>query len=313
MSGFEIGKLTIPIFIGTLLNWAFLGTLFVQVYLYFIAFPQDRRLNKVIVAFVFIAEIVQTFSDCKNTINAFGAGWGNRESLDHVGWAWFSVPVLGSTIASVGQVFFAWRISIIGHTLFIPALIVAIAMIQFGAGIWTGVEIVRAGKFSLLDFNRLKPPVAWLASTAACDLIIVAATVFFIMKARQTEFKFSNATNIAISRIIKVSVETGLLCAVFAVVDLYLYVAYDGNNYHLATCIWLSKVYSNSIMVILNSRAYIGHAAPQDATRAQITDMVFQSHMSPPTAVHVSVDRESTANSSHAQVDSGKIYAGIAV
>jgi hypothetical protein len=139
----------------------------------------------------------------------------------------------------VGQVFFAWRISIIGHTLFIPALIVAvmsslirallciltycqIAMVQFGAGIWTGVEIVRAGKFSLLDFNRLKPPVvcrsvqfsrllsayfpqAWLASTAACDLIIVAATVFFIMKARQTEFKFSNATNIAISRVIKVS------------------------------------------------------------------------------------------------------------
>jgi hypothetical protein len=34
-----------------------------------------------------------------------------------------------------------------------------ITAVQFGAGIWTGVLIVRAGRFSLLNFDRLKPPV----------------------------------------------------------------------------------------------------------------------------------------------------------
>ncbi|KAF7341204.1 hypothetical protein MVEN_01855800 [Mycena venus] len=180
---FDVGKLTIPLFVGTVLNWALFGALAVQV------------------------------CDSRDTIVTFGAGWGDPDSLDRVGWAWLSVPILGSTIASVGQIFFAWRISIIGDTLYIPALIVAITTVQYGAGIWTGVDIIRAGRFSLLKFDNLKPPVN-------------------LLHHRQ------------------LSVETGVLCALFAIVDLSLYVAFDGNNYHLATCIWLSKVYSNSMMVV---------------------------------------------------------------
>jgi hypothetical protein len=56
-----------------------------------------------------------------------------------------------------------------------------------------------------------------------------------------------------------------VLCALFALVNLYLFVTYSGNNYHLGICIYLSKVYSNSMMIILNSRAHIGHdSLPRD-------------------------------------------------
>ncbi|KAJ6537804.1 hypothetical protein B0H19DRAFT_1180941, partial [Mycena capillaripes] len=310
MSEFNVGKLTIPLFVGTVLNWCLLGALAVQVYLYFLAFPKDRRINKYLVAFIFLAELLQTLGDSRNTIESFGEGFGDVQGLDKVHWAWFSVPVLGSAIGCVGQLFFAWRISIIGETLYIPALITAITIFQFGAGIWTGVDIARAGKFSLLEFETFKPPVAWLSATAVCDLIIVVATVFFIKRAQQTDF--STSTDIAISRIIKVSVETGLLCALFALLDLGLYVAFDGNNYHLAVCIWFSKVYSNSIMVILNSRAYIGHGALQDSTRGNTTDMVFQSYGRPPTAVHISGETASTANSSHIlQGDNDKMESAV--
>lgn len=41
--------------------------------------------------------------------------------------------------------------------------------------------------------------------------------------------------------------------------DLALFVRYGGNNFHLGVCIWLSKLYSNSILAILNSRARIVH------------------------------------------------------
>jgi hypothetical protein len=40
------------------------------------------------------------------------------------------------------------------------------------------------------------------------------------------------------------------MCALFAILDLALYIKYDGNNYHLAVCLWLSKVYSNSMLVV---------------------------------------------------------------
>jgi hypothetical protein len=40
------------------------------------------------------------------------------------------------------------------------------------------------------------------------------------------------------------------MCALFAILDLALYIKYDGNNYHLSVCLWLSKVYSNSMLVV---------------------------------------------------------------
>ncbi|KAJ7063659.1 hypothetical protein C8F01DRAFT_1133841 [Mycena amicta] len=275
----DVGKLTIPLFVGTILNWALLGSLFVQVCLYFLAFPKDQRFNKFVVIFAIILETLQTFGDTRNTIRSFGADWGNLNALDEVGWAWFSVPVLGSLIACIGQVFFAWRIHVIGNgTFFIPLLIGILALFELGAGIWTGILISRAGRFSRLSYDAMKPPVAWLSATAAVDIIIVAATVYYLLKARQPGFR--GATYAAVNRIIKVTVETGIPCAIFAIIDLALFVKFNGNNYHLGTCIWLSKVYSNSILAILNSRMSIGHNSGSFEASVNISDMHFESRHS---------------------------------
>ncbi|KAJ7651866.1 hypothetical protein B0H17DRAFT_1215121 [Mycena rosella] len=291
MDSTEIGKLTIPLFIGTILNWALLGSLLVQVYVYFQAFPNGGRFSKILVIGVIVAELLQMLGSSQDTIRSFGAGWGDPEVLDDIGWAWFSVPILGSTIASAGQIFFAWRIHILGRSLVIPALIVVVTAVQQGAGIWTGVEIVRAGRFSRLRFALLKPPVAWLAATALSDLIILAGIVFIIVKARQPGFRRS--TDAVLSRIIQITVETGLLCAMFALIDLSLFIQYDGNNYHLAVCIWLSKVYSNSILVILNSRVHITHAPPPNgASRNRTSGIVFHSGGRGP-SVQVAIETES--------------------
>jgi hypothetical protein len=49
---------------------------------------------------VFLAELPQTFADGHDSLKSLvGAGWGNLAALDEVNWAWFSVPVLGSTSA----------------------------------------------------------------------------------------------------------------------------------------------------------------------------------------------------------------------
>ncbi|KAJ7118906.1 hypothetical protein C8R44DRAFT_878439 [Mycena epipterygia] len=297
----EIGQLTIPLFIGTVLNWALLGALVVQAcklphYIYFLAFPNDRPFSKILVVSILVAELLQTLGDSRDTIRVFGAGWGNPEILDEVGWAWFSVPVLGSIIACAGQIFFAWRIYIIGNnSVYIPIVIAIVTAVQLGAGVWTGVDISRAREFSVLQFHLLSPPIVWLAGTALADLIIVSATLFYLVKARQPGFRTS--TYALLSRIIKVIVETGLLCAVFALVNLYLYLAYKGNNYHLAVCIWLSKVYSNSIILILNSRAHIGHASPSNSVGGLTDPMVFRHSENPVSAMRVTVETSSIDDS----------------
>ncbi|KAF7349360.1 hypothetical protein MSAN_01725800 [Mycena sanguinolenta] len=246
----DVGKLTIPLFVGTVANWGLLGALVVQVYIYYLAFPKDRLVSKIVVALV-------------------------------RAYPWLPYRKRGPDI-------FAWRIYIIAKSLYVPVIIAIVTIFQLGAGIWTGVDIIRARVFS--QFRLLIPPEAWLSATAACDLIIVAGMVFYLLKAKQPEFR--TKTKATLSRIIKLTVETGVLCALSALADLYLFVAFDGNNYHLGVCIWLSKVYSNSILVILNSRAHIGHdVVPPGGTDrvTRMTDVAFHSFGDPVSTMQGSV------------------------
>ncbi|KAF7349362.1 hypothetical protein MSAN_01726000 [Mycena sanguinolenta] len=292
----DFGKLTIPVFVGTVVNWSLLGALAVQVYIYYLAFPNDRRSSKCVVAFVVVAEILQTLANSRDSIRMFGAGWGNPQVLEDIGWAWFSVPILGSLIASVGQIFFCMANLYHREECIRPHFNHACHCLPIRCGYldWGGYH-PREGvlavpshgaplRFALQrgiwQINPLTQ--AWLAATAVSDLIIVAGMVFYLLKARQSEFK--SKTKATVSRIIRVTVETGVLCALSAVIVLCLFVAFDGNNYHLGVCIWLSKVYSNSMMIILNSRAHIGHdtTLPGGTTKmTNMTDIVFNSSAGP--------------------------------
>lgn len=268
----SVAQLTLPMFIGTILNWALFGTLLVQIYIYFVAFPKDPTYSKLLVLTILVLELVETLSSARDMIHIFGAGWGNMDALDDVGWAWFSVPVMGSIIASVGQLFYARRLYILSRNAYISLLVIFVSIVQLGAGIWTGVNICIAKKFSLLQFDNLVPTATWLAATSTCDLIIVFSIVFYLVKARSPDFR--GPTKLMVSRIITITVETGVLGAIFAIVDLYLFATYKGTNYHLALCIELSKVYSNSILLILNWRARIRHHSP--SPEILLTDIVFE-------------------------------------
>ncbi|KAJ7729168.1 hypothetical protein B0H16DRAFT_1734328 [Mycena metata] len=279
------------LFVGILLNWGLLGVLAVQVYLYFYAFPRDRLVFKLVVGFIIVAEISQTLGTTRDAIAVFGKGWGAPENLDLIGWAWFSCPLVGSTMS---QTFFAWRISILGRTQLIPAVIMAITTVQFSAAIWTSVLMLRVKTFSQLQIHLLKPPAVWLAATAGADLICAATTAFYVI--RHKRGNFSPTTLAVLSRVLKVTVETGVLCAVFASVNLYLFIKYDGNNYHLGVCNWFPKIYSNSILLIMNSRAYIGHVPPEGTCPG--TEVVFTSYNPPSTSLQVCVETLTTRRDS---------------
>ncbi|KAJ6606193.1 hypothetical protein DFH09DRAFT_1017147 [Mycena vulgaris] len=300
----QIARLTLPIFVGTLMNWALFGTLAVQVYIYFAAFPKDPRFSKVLVIFVLVAEILETIANTRDSVRIFGAGWGNFSILDEIGWAWFSVPIVGSISACIGQTFFAWRIYVIGQTKYIPALILIITAVQLGAGIWTGVVICLTKQFSQLQFHNVQSTATWLSATALCDLIIVSATTYYLVTSRSSDF--SARTKTILTRIIKLTVETGVICALFALINLYLFTTYKGTNYHLSLCIELSKVYSNSMLLIMNSRAHITHGSPHitNTYSVNLSDSLFRSGTTRVQTGPVHIQVTQTARSTTDQLDS---------
>ncbi|KAJ6479704.1 hypothetical protein C8R45DRAFT_355589 [Mycena sanguinolenta] len=133
-------------------------------------------------------------------------------------------------------------------------------MVSMAGGLWTGVELSAVRVFSGLQGSNVKPPIIWLVVSSLCDLIIAASIAFYLLRGRSG----FGPTNARILQIVKLTVETGSICASLVLIDLFLFVAYEDTSYHLAICTLLSKAYSNCILVILNSRVYIGHVpAPE--------------------------------------------------
>ncbi|KAF7294606.1 hypothetical protein MIND_00997200 [Mycena indigotica] len=257
-----LAQITLPLFVGTIMNWLLFGVLLVQIYIYYVAFPKDPRWAKLGVAAIILLELLETITDSREMVNTFGLRWGDMEELDIVGMAWFGVPIIGPLIASIGQGVFAWRIYLISQSIYLPVLISLTSAVQLAAGFWTGINISKAGRFSLLQDRNVIPTSLWLASTSLCDLLIMFGMVYYLIRTREREFSRISS---AISRILFLTVETGAICTAVVLADLYLFLAFKGTNLHLALCIELSKIYSNSILLIFNSRARITHRDAQDA------------------------------------------------
>lgn len=66
--------------------------------------------------------------------------------------------------------------------------------------------------------------------TAACDVIITASMSYYLIRSR-TGFR---ATNALISKFLQITVETGLVCSAFAIIEIITFLAYGETNYHLA-------------------------------------------------------------------------------
>lgn len=71
--------------------------------------------------------------------------------------------------------------------------------------------------------------------------------MIYYLRRSHTGFR---ATTALLSKFIRITVETGLTCATFAILDLSLFLAFQQNNYHLAPSIALSKIYANSLLVV---------------------------------------------------------------
>ncbi|KAF8514944.1 hypothetical protein BU17DRAFT_52079, partial [Hysterangium stoloniferum] len=250
--------------LGHLFNWGLFGCLAVQAYVYYLAFPNDRTLPKLIVGWVMILETLQTVLSTKDAFRNFGTGWGNFEDLNEIGLLWFSVPFLGSIITTTSQLFFGWRIFVLAQKPYLPIAVLLLSLVQCGAGMAAGIRAHMLGLFSEVQSHTFPITSVWLGSSALCDVTVAASMIYYLTNSR-TGFR---QTDLLLTKFIRITVETGLVCATFAILDLSFFVAFQNNNYHLAPSIALSKLYANSLLVVLNARVRIsggrGISAPAD-------------------------------------------------
>ncbi|PBK88757.1 hypothetical protein ARMGADRAFT_356382 [Armillaria gallica] len=90
----------------------------------------------------------------------------------------------------------------------------------------------------------------WLGGSFLCDTSIAFCMTYFLSRA-QTGL---NSTRILLSRLIRLSIETGTVTAAIAAVHLALFLFYRSNNYSTVPANVLVKLYSNTVLAVCNSR-----------------------------------------------------------
>ncbi|TFK33874.1 hypothetical protein BDQ12DRAFT_738538 [Crucibulum laeve] len=265
-----------PLIIGYLLNWGLYGVLSVQVYLYYLAFPNDRLHAKILVYGTYALETLQSILIAHDAFKTFGQGFGNFNVLDSQQFLWLTIPIIGGIATCLVQFFYAYRISVLSQTKLMAIIISVMSIGQWIASILTGVFAVRGGTLTKLNSAATRTAEgAWGGFSAACD-ITIAACMLYELSRRGTGFK---STQALLTRIIRLVVGTGILTALTDTVTLILFNGISHPAYANASGAIVGKLYTNSMMVLFNNRLEIAGGRHTSPSNSEITTQrIFRSY-----------------------------------
>ncbi|KAK0196100.1 hypothetical protein F5146DRAFT_317764 [Armillaria mellea] len=280
-AGYPIETLSGPLIVAYLLHWGLFGTLSVQLYLYYLAFPNDRKFTKCLVYGFYLVAFIQTMAFTYDAFATFGYGFGDLEALTGMYSNWFTVTILSSVSACVGQSFYAYRIFVLSKSQIVPIVVICVSLTSFVAGIITGVFCFPADDVTELVSPRMSIAVGILCGASAlCDIIIAICMTLYLMRGNTG----LRQTQILVAKLIRLTIETGSVTAVGALLTFILFFAFPHQTFYQAPALLTSEMYANTVIMVLNARIRIMggrdiYTSDTDMiiTTNMIRDMIFQS------------------------------------
>ncbi|KAJ6476824.1 hypothetical protein C8R45DRAFT_365536 [Mycena sanguinolenta] len=278
---FDIAFITGPMLLGHLFNYALLGCVAIQVYVYVLAFPRDNIVIKALDIFpglgrkpvLPISQFTVSFSSIffkqalRPTMRGMAGGWGDPIALLSTPWTLATISPITALVSFLVQLFYLWRIWVIsnGQKRYIPVLVIIglTATASCIAGWYAGIALPKSGTGPLAQVNLkhaiktfdLDPAVTtWLAGAMACDIIITVTLVVQLFVRRKGTLA---APKRIIHRAIRMAIETGAVTSVAVTIELALILNATTTSWYFMLGLLITKIYSNSLLASLNSRSPI--------------------------------------------------------
>ncbi|KZT00515.1 uncharacterized protein LAESUDRAFT_666021, partial [Laetiporus sulphureus 93-53] len=238
-------------------NWVLYGVLVMQVYTYHQVSFRDHVAIKCLVYGLFALETVRTILLTHDSFQQLALNWGSLEGLYTLNYLWLDVPIFIGISSVCIQCFYAWHIYILGQSKALSILILLVALMQCGGAFAEGILSKVYSNVPGTQINTLRSCTVWLAGTSTCDVIIACSMVYHLSRKR-TGYK---STDIVINKLIQLVIETGMATAIIAIIELSLFLQFKHNFYHIVPALLLSKMYSNSLLALLNNRVSLRNQA----------------------------------------------------
>ncbi|KAF8350400.1 hypothetical protein F5887DRAFT_1208489 [Amanita rubescens] len=244
-----------------MLNLFLYGALTVQFYLYYIYFPKDPRLLKMVVYLIYGAETVYTI------LLLFDLGnYPTYSSTPTV------VPLCGAIVGFLTQAVYAHRIRALGKVKYIPWCIMVLLSLELIAVI-----------IMTVIYSTFEAVIAWASVSLVIDVMIAIAMVWSLKRNKI----FSKQLRSKVTRLVHLIIGTGTLTGIFTTFSQSIITSKWGKSaiVNLITVIFivwvldtiygpaivLSKLYANSMMVFLNDRAPAFRGLDSNATLDVVT------------------------------------------
>ncbi|KLO08560.1 hypothetical protein SCHPADRAFT_1000869 [Schizopora paradoxa] len=249
-----------PLLLGYLFNWGLFGVLSVQVYFYYLAFPRDRRLTKWLVCGIYILELSQTILLTHDAFGTYAIHYGDDGFLNNMQLIPLSVPIFSGMVSCAVQMHYGYLLRKLSGSRLLGFAVAFFAIAQCTAAFVQGVQAFIVNDISALATKAFASETIWLAGSAICDLIIASGMTYILLQ-KDTRLP---ATHALITKLVRVIVETGCLTAVSATIQMALFISLREKPYFTCIGLALAKLYSNSLLAILNSRIRIEgvHSSP---------------------------------------------------
>ncbi|KAF8157232.1 hypothetical protein B0H34DRAFT_798528 [Crassisporium funariophilum] len=239
-----------PFLLGTFINMILYGVLTVQVYHYYLTFKKDAPWIRYLVFYLFMAETVNTGCDIAMMYQPLIQKFGQPDAVKFFPTMFAAEPVVIVAISTPIQIFFAWRIKLLTKSNILACIIVIFSIVSCGGGIWTTIRLVQVKLFSRKP-ELHTAALVWFLAAVVADVLITSVLVFSLSR-RKTGFV---ATDDAISKIIRMTVQTGFITAFFAVGDVVFFMTLPHTALNFLWDLALSKLYSNCLLSTLNARS----------------------------------------------------------
>ncbi|KAJ7129215.1 hypothetical protein C8R44DRAFT_776173 [Mycena epipterygia] len=238
-----------PMLIGVLLNVALYGVMATQMLTYYQRYANDFVWIRYFMLYLFIVEstvvIVQVGIIFQPLIIDYGALKAFVFAPKMLPGDSFLIAIVSAPI----QMFAAWRIKVITESYIIPAFVSLLALASGSSGIAMFVTVLQTPKFR--DFDKFKTVATmWLVCSAACDILIAGGMTYALLT-RKTGFSVMDGY---INRIVRLTIETGSLTAIFALVNVMLFLVFPFTTLNFIVAFPRPNLYTCFVLAMLNSR-----------------------------------------------------------
>ncbi|KAH9053820.1 hypothetical protein EDB87DRAFT_1689830 [Lactarius vividus] len=227
----NVAEITAPLILGVLWNWTLGSSSGEDVYSY--NFPGDRTLLKLLVYSVFLVETVQTTLTGVDLYYWFVSSFGNLDHLT-VHLSGFDVPIIGSVVSLTVQVFFVYRIWVLSgrSSRFLCLLICLCSIVATVAAFYGGVYAFSHNKFANRRITKIIALI-WLSGNASADILITGSLLFHLGRRRKEGSGYFS--DHAMSRIVRLTIETNALTSTVGIVVLLVVVIFPVNDFTFRT------------------------------------------------------------------------------